>query len=166
MTHFGGVGTMEAIWTAVPMVGMALEGDQGQRHFRINLNWCLHWFFVECLTNERQRKPPSDDHWTSGGEQGNRKGHRFGRRPYGRDLWGHNWCATKLQVRVFCLFNVFSPHHYTSLQVQGQYQEDVPTPTPIWKPTGKGSEVGGVCQADWRGYASKASRKASTFYST
>ena len=28
MTHFGGVGTMEAIWTAVPMVGMALEGDQ------------------------------------------------------------------------------------------------------------------------------------------
>lgn len=30
MTHFGGVGTMEAIWTAVPMVGMALEGDQGQ----------------------------------------------------------------------------------------------------------------------------------------
>ena len=29
VTHFGGVGTMEAIWTAVPMVGMALEGDQG-----------------------------------------------------------------------------------------------------------------------------------------
>ena len=29
VTHFGGVGTMEAIWAAVPMVGMALEGDQG-----------------------------------------------------------------------------------------------------------------------------------------
>ena len=42
MTHFGGVGTMEAIWTAVPMVGMALEGDQGQKSAIIFASNLIH----------------------------------------------------------------------------------------------------------------------------